>query len=130
MANVGTVSPGLTLALVLMFLGMVIVIVVLGSLLANARKQVHAAGREVIRVTTRHKTAAARAREAEERAARLFRAVEVAIATARQAVENTDQLEAIGHQLGELFAYITAPLDELPPGGPDLTGQHPAGSCR
>jgi hypothetical protein len=39
MTTVGTVNPGLMLALVLLILGMVIAIVVLGSLLASARKQ-------------------------------------------------------------------------------------------
>jgi Na+-transporting methylmalonyl-CoA/oxaloacetate decarboxylase gamma subunit len=130
MTTVGTVNPGLTLALVLLILGMVIAIVVLGSLLASTRKQIHAANREVTRVAARHQAAKAQAVEAEEQAARLMTAVETAIATARQAVENRDQLEAVGQRLGELFAYVTEPLEELTPDGPDLTGQHPAGSYR
>jgi Na+-transporting methylmalonyl-CoA/oxaloacetate decarboxylase gamma subunit len=119
MTQVGTVNPGLTLALVLLFLALVVAIVVLGGLLASARKQIHAASREVARVAGRHKAAKARAEEAEEQAARLMHAVETAIATARQAVENRGQLEAVGQRLGELFAYVTEPLEELAPGGPD-----------
>jgi nitrogen fixation protein FixH len=130
MTNVGTVNPELTILLVLLFLALVVAIVVLACYLSRARSQMLAANREVARLAGRHKAAAARASEAGEQCARLFHALETAVATARQAVGNTEQLERVGHQLGELLTYVTTPLDELAPGGPDLTGQYPAGSYR
>jgi hypothetical protein len=130
MTNVGTVNPELTILLVLLFLALVVAIVVLACHLSRARSQMLAANREVARLAGRHKAAAARAREAEEQATRLFHAVEVAVATARQAVSNKDQLELVSERLGQLFAYVTQPLEELQPGGPDLTGQYPTGSYR
>ena len=130
MTNVGTVNPELTILLVVLFLGLVVAIVVLACYLSRTRSQMLAANREVARLAGRHKAAAARAREAEEQATRLFHAVEVAVATARQAVSNKDQLELVSERLGQLFAYVTQPLEELQPGGPDLTGQYPTGSYR
>ena len=130
MTNVGTVNPELTILLVLLFLALVVAIVVLACHLSRARSQMLAANREVARLAGRHKAAAARAREAEEQATQLFHAVEVAVATARQAVSNKDQLELVSERLGQLFAYVTQPLEELQPGGPDLTGQYPTGSYR
>jgi len=111
MVTVGTVNPGLTALLVVVFLVLVVTLVVMTFLLSRARTQMHAARQEARRLAGRHKAAAARARDAEEQAARLFHAVEIAVATARQAVENQDQLETVSKQFGELFAYVTEPLE-------------------
>jgi len=54
-------------------------------------------------------------------------ALEGAIATARQAVANTDQIEVLSKQLGELFAYVTEPLEAEAERGPQpIPGTYPA----
>jgi uncharacterized protein (DUF1778 family) len=126
--TVGTVNPGLTLTLVILFLVLVVTIVVMAFLLSRARTQLYAATRESARSGGRHKAAIVRAKEAEEQAARLFHAVETAVATARQAVNNSNQLELVNQQLGQLFAHLSEPLHEhaglvagtLPRKPPDL----------
>jgi flagellar basal body-associated protein FliL len=112
--TVETVNPILTFLLVILFLALVVTIVVLAWLLSKARGEMSAARREAARAASRQKAAAERAREAEEQAARLMHAVEVAVATARQAVDNKDQLELVNQQLAQLFAYVSEPLEELP----------------
>jgi Na+-transporting methylmalonyl-CoA/oxaloacetate decarboxylase gamma subunit len=115
--TVGTISPGLTLALVILFLALAAAVAVMACLLSRARGQLYVARREAARSGGRHRAAAEQAREAEEQAARLLRAVEAAVATARRAVEDRDQLEIVGERLSQLLAYVTEPLDALPPGG-------------
>jgi L-asparagine transporter-like permease len=80
----------LTGILVILFLAALVTVVTLACLLSRARAQIFAASREVHRLAARHKAAAARAGQAEDQAARLFHAVEAAVATARQAVESRD----------------------------------------
>jgi len=113
--SAGTASPGLTILLVILFLALVITVVVMAFLLSRARTEVFAARREASRAGGRHEAAIQRAGQAEEQAARLMHAVEVAVATARQAVDNKDQLGLVNQQLAELLAYVSGPLEELPP---------------
>jgi hypothetical protein len=120
----GTVNPGLTLALILLFLALVIAIVILACMLSRARSQMFAARREASRSGGKHRATAKRAEEAEEQCARLFCAVETAVATARQAVDNKDQLQLVNQQLAQLFAYVSEPLEELPGDDPSLTGPY------
>jgi flagellar basal body-associated protein FliL len=122
--TVETVNPILTFLLVILFLALVVTIVVLAWLLSKARGEMSTARTEAARAASRQKAAAERAREAEEQAARLMHAVEVAVATARRAVDNKDQLELVNQQLAQLFAYVSEPLEELPGDGPALTGQY------
>jgi hypothetical protein len=124
MSTIGTVNPGLTALLVILFLALVVTIVVLACLLSKAREEMFTARGEAVRAVSRQKAAAERASEAEEQAARLMHAVEVAVATARQAVDNRDQLELVNQQLAQLFAYVSEPPVELPGDGPALTGQY------
>jgi hypothetical protein len=127
----GTVNPTLTFLLALLFLAMFITITALAVLLSRSRRDMHTARGEARRVAGRHKAAQARAGEAEDQAARLMVAVEGAIATARQAVSNTDQLEIVSRQLGELFAYVTEPLEEGAGRGPQpIPDTYPAGDYR
>jgi FtsZ-interacting cell division protein ZipA len=121
--SVGTANPGLTILLVILFLALVITVVVMAFLLSRARAEMFAARREARRAGGRHKAAVQRAGEAEEQAARLMHAVEAAVATARQAVDNKDQLELVNQQLAQLFAYVSGPLEELPPPQSAFTGE-------
>jgi hypothetical protein len=123
-STIGTVNPGLTALLVILFLALVVTIVVLACLLSKARGEMFTARREAVRAASRQEAAAERAREAEEQAARLMHAAEVAVATARLALDNKDQLELVSQQLARLFAYVSGPLEELPGDGPALTGQY------
>jgi flagellar biosynthesis/type III secretory pathway M-ring protein FliF/YscJ len=125
--TVGTVNPGLTLTLVILFLVLVVTIVVMAFLLSRARTQMYAATREAGRSGGRHKAAMARAEEAEEQAARLFHAVETAVATARQAVNNSNQLELVNQQLGQLLRTspsrrASTPVPGRPTSAPWSTG--------
>jgi hypothetical protein len=117
MVTIGTVNPKLTALLVILFLALVVTLVVMTFLLSRARTEMHAARREAARSGGKHRAAVKRAREAEEQAARLFHAVEIAVATARQAVEAMDDPEDVGERLGELYAYVTDPLEAGAAGG-------------
>ena len=132
MTTPGTVNPGLTAALVALFLGLVLTIVILSVMLHRARADRLHAVTEARHRTRQHKSAQERAAEAERRAGvaegharALFDLLQGAQATLRQAVSHEEQLMIIARHTGELLAlhehvppgatFTELPGEELPP---------------